>query len=216
MKSKADANQSDGQVTVNKSLLSIDYASKSRIYHFSAGGVPDDVHFREPRNVGLSARRRCRVQETKGTSKSPDLPLSPGSSSNNAIQTKKKRATRRQPETDPSEPSTSSIPPPVDTMEVDVKPVIPNMDANFVDDDDLQAVLAQSRRRKLTKKAKAVTAEEIAEKGMSLPATCNHLLYRYLPMYVFTFSCPGTTRGASCPRSCRGRTTREETRRPRV
>lgn len=46
----------------------------------------------------------------------------------------------------------------------DVKPVIPNMDANFVDDDDLQAALAKARRRKTTK-VKVLSAEEIADRG---------------------------------------------------
>jgi len=49
-------------------------------------------------------------------------------------------------------------------MDVDVKPVIPNMDANFIDDDELQAALAQARRKKLNK-VKIPKAEEIAEQG---------------------------------------------------
>lgn len=94
------------------------------------------------------------------------------------------------------------MPPPPDTMDVDVKPVIPNMDANFVDDDDLQAVLAQARRRKLTKKAKTMTAEEIAGRGIisSVDFSSQNVLTstRFL-------SRPGASRGASCPRSSRGR-----------
>lgn len=80
------------------------------------------------------------------------------------LQTKKKRPTRRQPEAeliDASAPSTSNGA--TESMDVDVKPIIPDMDANFVDDDDLQAVLAQARRRNL-KKPKIITAEEIAER----------------------------------------------------
>ena len=52
-------------------------------------------------------------------------------------------------------------------MDVDVKPMIPNMNANFVDDDELQAALAQARRRKLSK-TKILKAEEIAEQSKSL------------------------------------------------
>lgn len=82
-----------------------------------------------------------------------------------SAQTKKKRATRRQPEAELIDasgpgPSTSKS---ANEMEVDIKPVIPNMDANFVDDDDLQAVLAQARRRKLAK-PKIISSEEIAER----------------------------------------------------
>lgn len=56
-------------------------------------------------------------------------------------------------------------------MEVDEKPIIPiqrerNLDANFVDDDELQAALARSRRAKLTK-SKKPSPEELAKKSMS-------------------------------------------------
>ena len=85
------------------------------------------------------------------------------------VQTKKKRSTRRQPETsdliDAVLPATNGA----QEMDVDVKPAIPNMDANFIDDDELQAALAQARRRKLNK-AKIPKAEEIAEQGKS---TCD-------------------------------------------
>ena len=75
-------------------------------------------------------------------------------------------------------------------MEVDVKPVIPNMDANFVDDDDLQAVLAQSRRRKLNK-PKIMTAEEIAEKRKLLMIF--PLMASMHPSHVSLSSGAGTT-----------------------
>jgi U4/U6.U5 tri-snRNP-associated protein 1 len=53
-------------------------------------------------------------------------------------------------------------------MEVDVKPVLPrvrDLDVNFVDDDELQAALASSRRAKV--KAKKISPEEIARRSWS-------------------------------------------------
>lgn len=47
-----------------------------------------------------------------------------------------------------------------DKMQVDEKPIVPrqrNLDVNFVDDDELQAALARSRRAKLQKPKKNVT-----------------------------------------------------------
>lgn len=55
-------------------------------------------------------------------------------------------------------------------MEVDQMPIVPRpreLDANFVDDDELQAALARSRRAKLHK-PKKVSPEEIARKGRLL------------------------------------------------
>jgi U4/U6.U5 tri-snRNP-associated protein 1 len=49
-------------------------------------------------------------------------------------------------------------------MDIDVKPELPNLDTNFVDDDDLQTVLARSRRRKVRKMK--TSPEEIATKGL--------------------------------------------------
>jgi len=74
------------------------------------------------------------------------------------LKKKKQRATRRAAED-------SDILPVEDQMDVDVKPIVPrerNLDANFVDDDDLQAALARSRRAKI--KAKKLSPEEIARK----------------------------------------------------
>ncbi|KAK7033142.1 SART-1 family-domain-containing protein [Favolaschia claudopus] len=71
--------------------------------------------------------------------------------------TKKKRASRRVPEADAA---------PEDKMEVDEKPLLPiarDLDANFVDDDDLQAALARSRKAKLRKAVK-ISPEELAKK----------------------------------------------------
>ncbi|QRV75487.1 U4/U6,U5 tri-snRNP-associated protein snu66 [Ceratobasidium sp. AG-Ba] len=77
--------------------------------------------------------------------------------------TKKKRASRRnQPEAG-GEPEAETT-----QMEVDVKPVVftrreRNLDVNFVDDDELQAALARSRKSKARKVAK-LTPEELAQR----------------------------------------------------
>lgn len=58
-------------------------------------------------------------------------------------------------------------------MQVDEKPIISearDLDVNFVDDDDLQAVLARSRKAKLRKPLK-LTPEEVAKKS-KLPFHC--------------------------------------------
>ncbi|KAJ7035076.1 SART-1 family-domain-containing protein [Mycena alexandri] len=71
--------------------------------------------------------------------------------------TKKKRSSRRAPEAEPA---------PEDQMDVDQKPIVPRtreLDANFVDDDDLQAALARSRKAKL-RKATKMTPEQLAKK----------------------------------------------------
>ncbi|KAF7374877.1 hypothetical protein MSAN_00373800 [Mycena sanguinolenta] len=71
--------------------------------------------------------------------------------------TKKKRSSRRVPETDGV---------PDDQMDVDQKPIVPisrNLDANFVDDDDLQAALARERKAKL-RKATKMKPEDLAKK----------------------------------------------------
>ena len=55
-------------------------------------------------------------------------------------------------------------------MEAEEKPVLPrarDLDSNFVDDDELQAALARSRKVKIHK-AKKLTPEEIAKKGKGL------------------------------------------------
>ncbi|KAF8910623.1 SART-1 family-domain-containing protein [Gymnopilus junonius] len=70
--------------------------------------------------------------------------------------TKKKRPTRRA-------PADSDLL--TEDMDID-KPIVPlerNLDANFVDDDELQAVLARSRKAKLYK-TKKLTPEELAKK----------------------------------------------------
>ncbi|KAF7316824.1 hypothetical protein HMN09_00415500 [Mycena chlorophos] len=70
--------------------------------------------------------------------------------------TKKKRLSRRVADGDAAD----------DQMEVDQKPIVPrarNLDANFVDDDELQAALARSRKAKLHK-ANKMTPEQLAQK----------------------------------------------------
>jgi len=55
-------------------------------------------------------------------------------------------------------------------MDVDEKPIVPvqrerDLNTNFVDDDDLQAALARSRRAKLNK-PKKLSPQEVAKKSM--------------------------------------------------
>lgn len=69
-------------------------------------------------------------------------------------------------------------------MDVDQKPTIPrarDLDTNFVDDDDLQAALARSRKAKLHK-AKKQTPEQLAQKSMSF-------LIRCAPTNIPSYSC---------------------------
>ncbi|KAI0091284.1 SART-1 protein [Irpex rosettiformis] len=106
-------------VTVNKSLLSIDYSKNIESSDYVQEG---DVGFKKPK-------------------------------------TKKKRSTRKQ-------ANLSDIVAEGDQMQVDEKPIVPrqrNLDDNFVDDDELQAALARSRRAKLQKRKK-LSPEELAKK----------------------------------------------------
>ncbi|KZT56921.1 SART-1 protein [Calocera cornea HHB12733] len=120
---------------VNKTLLSIDYSKNLEMTDYLRDG---EVGFKKPR-------------------------------------TKKKRSTRKV-EVDPD------LIPPVatattngdhkgeDTMDIDVKPIISaprvrDLDANFVDDDELQAALARSRRAK-TAKVKKMAPEDMARQIM--------------------------------------------------
>lgn len=66
-------------------------------------------------------------------------------------------------------PTESDEKPNEDNMEVDDKPIVPiererNLNMNFVDDDELQAALARSRRAKLHK-TKKMTPEQLAQKS---------------------------------------------------
>jgi hypothetical protein len=88
-----------------------------------------------------------------------DFLPSPSCVSHSLHQTKKKRQSRRVAED-------SDILPVGDQMEIDVKPVVPrvrDLDANFVDDDELQAALASARRAKI--KTKKISPEEIAQRS---------------------------------------------------
>ncbi|KAI0671743.1 SART-1 protein [Trametes maxima] len=112
-------NEESSTMSVNKTLLSIDYAKNIESADYLQ---PGDIGFKKPK-------------------------------------TKKKRSTRRAAESD--------IPPVngEDQMQVDEKPIVPrqrNLDVNFVDDDELQAALARSRRAKL-QKPKKLSPEEIAK-----------------------------------------------------
>lgn len=52
-------------------------------------------------------------------------------------------------------------------MDVDQKPIVPrvrDLNTNFVDDDELQAALARSRKAKLHK-AKKLSPEQLAQKS---------------------------------------------------
>ena len=73
-------------------------------------------------------------------------------------------------------------------MEIDIKPVVPrvrDLDVNFVDDDELQAALASSRRAKI--KIKKVSPEEIARRGQfSVPVNL------FIMLMTNQISCGGT------------------------
>lgn len=73
------------------------------------------------------------------------------------LQAKKKRSSRRAPvESEPLD----------DVMDVDqpIVPLVRDLDANFVDDDELQAALARSRQAKL-RKTKKLSPEDLAKKS---------------------------------------------------
>ncbi|KAF8896384.1 SART-1 family-domain-containing protein [Infundibulicybe gibba] len=103
--------------SVNKALLSIDYAKNIETADYLKEG---DIGFKKPR-------------------------------------TKKKRPSRRA----AAEPEAT----PDDQMDIE-QPIVPrirDLDSNFVDDDELQAALARSRKAKLHK-AKKLTPEQLAQK----------------------------------------------------
>lgn len=115
------AEQESRTASVNKSLLSIDYAKNIESFDYLKEG---DIGFKKPK-------------------------------------TKKKRPSRRVAEESDILPADGD-----DKMQVDEKPIVPrsrNLDTNFVDDDELQAALARSRRAKLQKSKKS-SPEEIAKR----------------------------------------------------
>ena len=76
-------------------------------------------------------------------------------------QTKKKRSSRRA----PADAELGE-----NGMDVDAPavPIVRDLDANFVDDDELQAALARSRQAKL-RKTKKVSPEELAKRSENFP-----------------------------------------------
>ncbi|KAJ8502715.1 hypothetical protein ONZ45_g11498 [Pleurotus djamor] len=106
--------EQEAAASVNKSLLSIDYAKNLEMTDYLQEG---DVGFKKPK-------------------------------------TKKKRSNRRAADAELA---------PEDAMEVDVKPRERNLNDNFVDDDELQAMLARSRKAKIHK-PKKLSPEELAKK----------------------------------------------------
>lgn len=79
------------------------------------------------------------------------------------LQTKKKKTSRRAPaDVELADPAVEPAQEPDVKMQLDA-PSVPrqrDMDANFIDDEDLQAALARSRRQKV--KRVKVTPEQIA------------------------------------------------------
>lgn len=72
-----------------------------------------------------------------------------------------------------------------DQMQVDEKPIVPrarNLDSNFVDDDELQAALARSRRAKM-QKSKKVSPEELAKRSKCIRKLC------LVSLLIFAHSC---------------------------
>ncbi|KAI0775208.1 SART-1 protein [Trametes elegans] len=119
--SKREQKDEPTTMSVNKTLLSIDYAKNIESADYLQ---PGDVGFKKPKTKKKRSNRRVTAEE-------------------------------------------SDIPPvnEEDQMQVDEKPIVPrqrNLDVNFVDDDELQAALARSRRAKLQKRKK-LSPEEIAK-----------------------------------------------------
>lgn len=84
------------------------------------------------------------------------------------VQTKKKRPSRRAPvESEIRE----------DNMDVDqpVAPRVRDLNANFVDDDELQAALARSRKAKLYK-AQKLSPEDLAKKSKPIYSSWTKLI----------------------------------------
>ena len=118
---------------------------------------------REHRVCGLSSAWGRWLQKAEGTSLLSSDGLWDHNSRLSCPQTKKKRPSRRV----NAEESDIPVVTGEDQMQVDEKPIVPrprNLDANFVDDDELQAALARSRRAKLQKRKK-LSPEEIAKQS---------------------------------------------------
>ncbi|KIL67576.1 hypothetical protein M378DRAFT_185639 [Amanita muscaria Koide BX008] len=138
-KTKKEEELHQAAAAVNKSLLSIDYAKNLESSDYLREG---DIGFKKPK---VRAHR------------ADELVLI-------LLKTKKKRPSRRKPADTDEQPVESNG----NEMEVDQKPIVPvererQLDANFVDDDELQAALARSRRIKL-QRAKKMTPEQLAQR----------------------------------------------------
>lgn len=149
------AMKEEAAVVVNKSLLSIDYASQSVFSPFE-----------------LDADPLIENMETQDYLKEGDVGFK-------KPKTKKKRPSRRQ-QLEPEEADTAMD---VDE-EKPVVPRARDLDVNFVDDDDLQAALTRARKSNIHRRKK-LTPEEIAKKGSSrhvfLCNSNNHVFFSSCP-----------------------------------
>ncbi|KAF9048740.1 SART-1 family-domain-containing protein [Panaeolus papilionaceus] len=130
---KTQEQKQEVAAALNKTLLSIDYSSTCCFLH-----IQPVLMVRTIENFELDDYRK----EGDVGFKKP--------------KTKKKRPTRRAPADEQLNP---------EEMDVD-QPIVPrvrDLDANFVDDDELQAALARSRKAKLHK-TKKISPEELAKK----------------------------------------------------
>jgi hypothetical protein len=97
------------------------------------------------------------------------------------FKTKKKRSNRRAADNELHDNEMMDV-------EEAIVPRIRNLDANFVDDDELQAALARSRQAKLLK-TKKLSPEELAKKSGFV---CFHF---FILSYIVWFSCFGPSEG---------------------
>jgi U4/U6.U5 tri-snRNP-associated protein 1 len=136
-KAAMEEEQQHQAAAVNKSLLSIDYISEAIYIPFGPTLITVLVENMETADY-----------------------LKPGDIGFKKPKTKKKRPSKRAgADVELAEE---------DEMQVDEKPAtrVRDLDANFVDDDELQAALASSRRAKL-RKPKKLSPEELAAKSKS-------------------------------------------------
>ncbi|CAE6512217.1 unnamed protein product [Rhizoctonia solani] len=134
--------QDDDTMSVNRALLSLDYTKNVEISDYLKEG---DIGFKKPKASRPLNRHARELTEQYHP------------------QSKKKRSSRRN---QPEEPAPATEPA---SMDVDERPAPTftrrerNLDANFVDDDELQAALARSRRSK-ARKINKLSPEEIAKR----------------------------------------------------
>lgn len=81
-------------------------------------------------------------------------------------------------------------------MDLDQKPVARprDLNTNFVDDDDLQAALARSRKAKIHK-AQKLSPEELAKKSTCSWASYKSIFFLILLQCSRESTCPGRSRG---------------------